>query len=247
MAREAYFGCLDSETPVLLQNNIPKYGLSKYRVSAEETLRKGRRHISDGSLYVRGFTIDEIEQVSHRLFEGMIPAEWLQHAKKIQLESSAKGEIPPYFWRTLVADRDPNGQVAPIGYYTAMDNALTKRNSNGDLITSNLIGQGQPKDMVAFLQRVQDVIWNRKFFLLKRVKKARFGLGPTESQKGDIVCILFGCSVPVVLRPVGTKDLPAFHFIGEAYIHGIMEGQALHEYMSPDDERPADGIEYRLV
>ena len=226
---------------------MPEYGPSKYKVSAEETLRKGRRHRSDGSIYVRGFTIDVIEQVSHRLFEGMIPAEWLQLGGRIKPESGATGGIPPYLWKTLVADRDPNGQVAPPGYYTAMDNALTKRNSNGDLITTNLIRQGQPKDMVAFLQRAQDVIWNRKFFLLKHVEKARFGLGPTKTQKGDIICILFGCSVPVVLREVGTTDVPAFQFIGEAFIHGIMEGQALHEYMNPDDGRLADGTEYRLV
>ena len=182
-----------------------------------------------------------IEQLSHRLFEGMIPAEWLQLGGWIEPGSGAPSEIPPHFWRTLVADRDPTGQPAPKWYYTALDNALTKRNSNGDLITTDLIRHGRPEDMVAFLQRAQDIIWNRKFFLLKRAKKPRFGLGPTKAQKGDMVCILFGCSVPVVLRKIETSDVPAFQLIGEAFIYNMMEGQALNEDGDPES------TEYRLV
>ena len=177
----------------------------------------------------------------------MIPAEWLQLGGGIKPESGSMREIPHHLWKTLVADRDPYGQVAQVRYYTALDNALTKRNSNGDLITTDLIRQGRPEDMVAFLQRAQDVIWNRKFFLLKRVQKLRFGLGPTKAQKDDVVCILLGCSVPVVLRKVGTLDNPAFEFIGEAFIHGMMEGQALDEHRNTVDERLAESTEFRLV
>ena len=210
-------------------------------MTAQETLKKGRKRRSDGSLYVHGSTIDVIEQVSHRLFEGMIPAEWLQLGGWNEPGSGAPSEIPPYFLKTLVADRDPNGQPAPKWYYTALDNALTKRSSNGDLITTDLIRQGRPEDMVAFLQRAQDIIWNRKFFLLKRAEKPRFGLGPTKAQKGDMVCILFGCSVPVVLRKIETSDAPAFQLIGEAFIYNMMEGQELNENAVPES------TEYRLV
>jgi hypothetical protein len=42
-------------------------------------------------------------------------------------------------------------------------------------------------------------------------------------------CILLGCSVPVILRPNPTVDgvEDAFEFIGEAYVHGIMDDEAL--------------------
>ena len=204
-------------------------------------MKKDRKRRSDSSLYVRGFTIDVIEQLSHRLFEGMIPAEWLPSGGLIEPGSGPPSEIPHHFWRTLVADRDPTGKPAPKWYYTALDNALTKRNSNGDLITADLIRHGQPEDMVKFLQRVQDIVWNRKFFLLKRAEKPRFGLGPTKAQKGDLVCILFGCSVPVVLRKIETSHVPAFQLIGEAFIYNMMDGQALNENIDPE------GTEYRLV
>ena len=49
------------------------------------------------------------------------------------------------------------------------------------------------------------------------------GFVDTYAKEGDIICILLGCSVPVVLRPVGGDS--AFEFIGECYIHGLMEGE----------------------
>lgn len=176
----------------------------------------------------------------------MIPAEWLHFGGwKSRGESESK-ETPPRLWKTLVADRDSNGVLAPPRYHTALENALTKCNSNGDLITADLIRQGRPEDMVAFLQRAQDILWNRKFFLLERKKAPRFGLGPTGTQAGDILCIFFGCSVPVVLRKVQNTGSPAYQLIGEAFIHDMMDGQALSEYRNRGDFR-AEGTEFRLM
>jgi hypothetical protein len=42
-------------------------------------------------------------------------------------------------------------------------------------------------------------------------------------QAGDIVCVLLGGSVPYILRP---KD-DYYILIGEAYVHGIMDGEVL--------------------
>ena len=54
------------------------------------------------------------------------------------------------------------------------------------------------------------------------------GLAPEMSKKRDFICILYGCSVPVVLRrmvdPVTDEEF--FTFIGECYVHGIMDGEA---------------------
>lgn len=58
------------------------------------------------------------------------------------------------------------------------------------------------------------------------------GLAPRMAQKGDVVCVLFGCSVPVVLRRLGQdgiqgQDGPVFKFVGECYLDGFMDGEAL--------------------
>lgn len=44
--------------------------------------------------------------------------------------------------------------------------------------------------------------------------------------KGVDICILFGASVPAVLRR-STDNEDAFQLVGECYVHGIMDGEAL--------------------
>jgi len=50
------------------------------------------------------------------------------------------------------------------------------------------------------------------------------GRVPRGSEVGDKICILFGGSIPFVLQDAGDGY---FTFIGECYIHGIMDGEAL--------------------
>ncbi|EME40089.1 hypothetical protein DOTSEDRAFT_158763 [Dothistroma septosporum NZE10] len=59
------------------------------------------------------------------------------------------------------------------------------------------------------------------------------GMVPQTARKNDIVCVLFGCSVPMVLRPVGDGT---HKVVGEAYVHGFMDGEALEggEYGAAD-------------
>ncbi|KAJ8124129.1 hypothetical protein ONZ43_g75 [Nemania bipapillata] len=52
-----------------------------------------------------------------------------------------------------------------------------------------------------------------------------FGLGPPDMKEGDYVCILIGCSVPVILRDEGGP----MKLIGESYVHGKMEGEAMED------------------
>ncbi|PQE13628.1 heterokaryon incompatibility protein [Rutstroemia sp. NJR-2017a BVV2] len=49
------------------------------------------------------------------------------------------------------------------------------------------------------------------------------GLGGNVCKTGDVICVIHGCSTPIILRGKGN----AFQLVGEAYIHGIMNGEAL--------------------
>ncbi|KAF7536302.1 hypothetical protein G7054_g4638 [Neopestalotiopsis clavispora] len=53
------------------------------------------------------------------------------------------------------------------------------------------------------------------------------GMAPPHARKGDIVCVLLGCSVPVVLREVRTDPHLVYTFVGECYVHGIMDGEIM--------------------
>jgi hypothetical protein len=50
------------------------------------------------------------------------------------------------------------------------------------------------------------------------------GLAPLKAQRGDLVCVLFGCSVPMILRE--WKGVATF--VGESYVHGLMFGVAIN-------------------
>ena len=61
---------------------------------------------------------------------------------------------------------------------------------------------------------------HRKLIL---TRKGYLGLAAKHVQRGDVVTILKGGNVPIILRE--KKD--RYHLIGEAYIHGIMDGEAV--------------------
>jgi hypothetical protein len=62
-------------------------------------------------------------------------------------------------------------------------------------------------------------------------KKGYVGWAHPRSQKGDIICILEGCTVPVILRARAEGD---FVLVGDGYVHGIMEGQELESHWGVD-------------
>ena len=51
----------------------------------------------------------------------------------------------------------------------------------------------------------------------------RVGLGGNSCRSGDLVCILLGCPTSLILRQNGVT----FQLIGEAYVHGLMDGEAM--------------------
>ena len=46
-----------------------------------------------------------------------------------------------------------------------------------------------------------------------------------QVQRGDAFAIFPGCSTPILLRP--TDDVGVYCVIGEAYVHGLMDGEIM--------------------
>jgi hypothetical protein len=55
-------------------------------------------------------------------------------------------------------------------------------------------------------------------------ERGLLGMAACRARKGDLVCVLFGCSIPVLLRERGDGTC---EFIGECYLDGFMNGEAL--------------------
>lgn len=180
------------------------------------------RTIPDGTLSCLGLQVDVVDKISRSCMGGIIDSDALRLGG-INLDTEEPiNDVPDELWRTMVADRGPDGFYPPRWYRRACLRALESRRSNGDLGTNQLIhSKYTPSIVTDFLKRVRDVVSNRSFFRSQDEK--RLGLAPRDARVADIICILCGCSVPVILRPVENER---YILIGECYLHGMMEGEA---------------------
>lgn len=182
-------------------------------------------------LYVKGFQVDVVQKVSSRIAGGLLLRESLIMGGWDEPEGDLS-EVPEALWRTLVADRSPEGGNPPSWYHRACLNCFAHSTSTGDIDTGALIANPRSSSiMTTFLRRVQSVVWNRKF--LKSAMRDSFGLAPMGTEEGDIICILFGCSVPVIVREHRSLagEFEYYELIGEAYVYGLMDGEALHKIL----------------
>ncbi|KAL9012302.1 MAG: hypothetical protein Q9173_002923 [Seirophora scorigena] len=100
-----------------------------------------------------------------------------------------------------------------------------------------------PQTMTRFLRLADsteevsyDFLWECSFFLNKFYECAvgrafivthnegLIGLAPEACRENDCIVILLGCQSPMVLRPT---DDGSFLVVGECYVEGLMEGEAL--------------------
>jgi hypothetical protein len=206
--------------------------------------------IYTGIMTAEGIILKHISKVSSRVVDGTISDDcfsilgW-QHGGE-------EKDIKDIVWRTLVADRGSDGKNAPAWYKRACVYALRKTSAEGDLNTSKLIAnKSMPESVTEYLKRVQSVVWSRKFFecsvfpgstifdsfggsrkpALCKMQKL-IGLGSKNIIEDDLVCTLFGCSVPVILRQTGPLEadnsLPV-RFIGECFVYGKMDGEVFSD------------------
>jgi hypothetical protein len=161
-----------------------------------DTLKFGKRQkCGHYSLYVRGFEIGTVETVLDASQGGNIPRSWLDLGDW-DSHNNYEEDPPDTFWRTLVADRGRDNRNPPYYYATACKESVQKGGiASGRVNTADLINNERNSIVAEFCRRVQAVIWGRRLF---KTKHGKLGLARSV-QKGDRVCILYGCTVPVIL------------------------------------------------
>ncbi|KAF2757952.1 hypothetical protein EJ05DRAFT_500470 [Pseudovirgaria hyperparasitica] len=202
-----------------------KSGLSRsYRYKASwQRARPANWRLGTGdkgcSLFVTGFILDAVGERGESAGVGMPPPSWLELTEDVERSDA--------FWRTLVADRTMDGRTAPKYYSRAFMHARQP---------GFMVDEHGPFVVDEFIRRVRAVTWKRRMITLRNEheqfgKEAVIGLAPERTWRTDIIAIIEGCSVPVVLRHV--RGTETYSLIGEAYIHGYMDGQAcsLQEYV----------------
>ena len=194
------------------------------RSSRQKSPLEVPRPISDGTLSARGIQLDVMDSLSSQ-YSGIIAEDWL-----LLGGWSSQQSIPDALWRTMAADRDPSeGASVKPEFREACKRAVECRDEHNNIDTSSLICHGN--DMISkFLRRVNDVAWNRRLFRTKKLK--RLGLAPLHAAEGDILSVLYGCSVPVILRRLTNsngKETGGYELVGECYLDGMMDGEAVSE------------------
>ncbi|KAK8131225.1 HET-domain-containing protein [Apiospora sp. TS-2023a] len=173
---------------------------------SEKRLRfRKRPRLNQYSLYTKGFIFDKIVEVREPARLGAIPETWTKLAGWDGAVDGSK-DPPAEFWRTLVADRGKDNRNPPYYYATACKESVKKGGLRGGSVdTSALIVNERNSIVAEFCRRVQAVIWNRS---LVKTEKGRLGLTKDKVRPGDMVCIIFGCTVPVILRrgPLKTAE-----------------------------------------
>jgi hypothetical protein len=140
------------------------------------------------------------------------------------------------FWRTLCLDSEPWDLVNRKPVAKADDNT---RAGHDEWWFRQLLEKYQieVRSQVAeiFDLHVLKCSLGRAFFVSK---KGYFGLAPSTARAGDLICVLAGGRPSFVLRYLretplpGYSSVPGFTLVGDCYVHGIMDGEAMLDVAS---------------
>ena len=147
--------------------------------------------------------------------------QWDRHVQTIPSETgpyaTPHGRREAY-WRSLIADRDFDLKAPP--------------NPSHDFAGRFEAWIGNDEGRAEYARPYSDAaVWrciNRSFVI---TEKGYLGLAPSGARKGDVISVLRGGYVPFVLRKGDHSD---WKLVGEAYVHGIMDGSWVREAAKED-------------
>jgi hypothetical protein len=211
------------------------------------------RSIDNGILYLslmsKGIIIDEVTQTSMRMANAIITRDSLGVLRAAYSNSPAGlSDHLTDIARILCADHlsrrnSKTDYGASVIQWLAQNLAapLTGDLSDQTNIPSGIDIEGTLEEALSqeireYLEVVRECVWNRRTFRGKKkdgLNNAIVGLAPRYSRVGDQLCILHGCSVPIVLRRAQGGSLgDCWQLVGEAYVHEFMDGEGLSSMSS---------------
>jgi hypothetical protein len=180
--------------------------------------------------------------------------EMLRECESVALDTSrlAEGVVNPYadlpggrkeaLWRTIIYDTGEmkGKRPAPDGFGELFEVLLRGRRPPSSLYTSprneesadmaDSTGAKTGRSRKQQYSPLALLRCDKKVFFL--TETGRMGLAIRGVQAGDLVVVARGGETPYILRRHAgsvTEDGRGYRFIGEAYVHGIMDGEAVHE------------------
>jgi len=199
-----------------------------YLPTEESTLKAFSRTITADHLSVT----EKAEKTFLQCVGGIDFLNWLvsvvESALRVQEKYSRWQEASEWFLKDPI-DADQKAHIRNGGrraleanranVKAAWDEFLEKVDRDGH-VQDTIDVVGRPNTMTPFWIVWRYLYLHRRMFL---TEKGYLGVGPTAVKAGDEVVIVPGAAVPFVLRKHGNIRL----LVGEAYVHGIMDGEAM--------------------
>ena len=144
------------------------------------------------------------------------------------LSSYPTGEsVHDVYRRALVANKDHLDNKASLSYIENYERmlrmfAIEEQVRSGppfDFTEEEFISLSQ--SLTQYAVPMSACISERKLCV---TRKGYVGLVPDDATEGDVICVVVGGDVPFVLRRC---DDDVYRLLGDCYVHGIMEGEAL--------------------
>lgn len=148
---------------------------------------------------------------------------------EFNIRNDLRNEFNPYqcpssraeaFWRTLVTDRDTN--YPP------------KRPPGNDFAGrfEAWMGRGERPGDEAYIRPYSDAAITRCLYRsFATTQKGYLALVPRQATPGHLVCVLRGGNVPFILN---RREDGYLELVGEAYVHGIMDGEVVRSAQKED-------------
>ena len=214
MTRDLYKTRSDSSTNLQdVSNRLynSDRGLSQDRIAVEGSLLK-----------VEGVCVDIVNEVGPYAKEGHnnngTEISWCPPQKLDIYKVTGETEHDAYL-RTLTADvaTEMGSNSASRGHKVDLT-AVTSSSPNND---SDHPTTRTWQESAHLMDQMKRATTNRRFARTQHLNM--MGLMPMFTETDDTVCVVTGCQVPLVIRSLGEGR---WRLVGQAYLHGLMDGLA---------------------
>lgn len=185
--------------------------------------RLGKQHIENNRLHLHGSILRSISQVYSLchdvpIAQGVLTVvrSWMSAMPDLMYVTGET--LREALDHTLVADAARQDSER-------LDESTRGAAANWDLLDNKASGMTFPEhaERGSMLDGISTTAYGRRLF---RTSDGLIGIGPAACHPNNKLCLFFGEQVLHILREHGHSE---WEFIGECYVHGMMDGQGLEE------------------
>lgn len=198
--------------------------------ATKERIIPRRENIIDSNmpLVLSGVRVSEIEHVGMHWKDEAGVGQWLHELQRLSNRIPDMNQTAEYrvqaVWRAAVADQEIRQGARKPRLADEKVQIACKAFKDMDL---KHVDEKTLRDvgLSYYCEGLQSVAKGRRPLL---AAGGYLGIGPSETQPGDVVFVLLGADVPFIMRR-GSYESDRMQIVGEAYLHGVMDGEVMEK------------------